>query len=268
MEVDQILTNSFGYARSGWAKVVTLGAVVFLPAILFLFVFLGFLFNNTAVIVIMGILGFILALVASFVFYGYLFRVIRATLAGANDLPNFDDWGDMLMGGLKVLIVNVIYGLIFGILAAIPFLIFILVISMVGGSVASSVLTGTGISTIMSYGFNVWVLYLAIIIMYLIMMVLGILFAIMVPMGIANMAYTGHIGSALSFSEIKRRIKSIRWIKAIVWVISISFVFTVSMVISYALGLLLIGIILIPILVIPFMGIFFARSVGLLYLND
>ncbi|HMK54970.1 MAG TPA: DUF4013 domain-containing protein [Methanobacteriaceae archaeon] len=266
MDVDQIICKSLEYPRKSWGKVAILGAILIVPFLLLvLLVFLGILANNAAVIVIMAILGILLAIVAGILIYGYLFRVIKATIAGMDDLPNFDDFGDMVVGGLKVLVVQIIYGLIFGIIAAIPIGIVMLVLGLSG---ALSPTTFTDPAAFLGAGLFMWVMYLAIFLLYLVLLVIGILYLIVVPMGIANMAYLGNIGSAFAFSDLRQKIESIRWGKAIVWVIATQFVFTVAVLISYILGLLLVGIILIPLLVIPFMVLFYARSIGLLYRND
>lgn len=267
MDVDQIINDSLGYARSEWGKVATLGAIVIVPFILIiLFFFLGVLTNNPAVIIIFSIIGILLWIIAAIFIYGYLFRIIKATIAGINDLPNFDDWEEMIMDGLKVIAVNIVYGILFGIIVAIPIVILVLIFGFLGSLFSPYAVT----SPISTWGSGIifWIMYLVIFIIYLLMIGLMLLYMILVPLGIANMASSGKIGSAFNFTEIRNKIESIRWGKAIIWAIAINFVITIAVLVSYILGLLLIGIILIPILVIPFMGIFFARSVGLLYLNN
>ncbi|MEG3224225.1 MAG: hypothetical protein BME94_01545 [Methanobacteriales archaeon Met13] len=267
MDVDQIICKSLEYPRSSWGKVATLGVILIVPfLVLFLLVILGALTNNAAVTAIMAILGIFLAIIAKIVISGYLFRVIKATIAGMDDLPNFDDWGDMIVGGLKVIVVYFVYGIIFGIVAAIPIGIVILLLALSGSLSTAATLTEP--LAVFGAGLFVWVMYLSIFIVYLIMLVLGVLYAISVPMAIANMAYMGNIGSAFAFSVLRQKIESIRWGKAIIWVIANYFVFIIAVLISYILGLLLVGIILVPLLVIPFLALFYNRSIGLLYRND
>jgi len=43
-----------------------------------------------------------------FLVYGY-YLVLKVTVAGFDELPDFDEWGDMLIDGLKVLIVGIVY---------------------------------------------------------------------------------------------------------------------------------------------------------------
>jgi hypothetical protein len=271
MDVDQIICNSLEYSRSSWSKVATLGVIIIVPfLILTILVFLGVLTGNVTVMVIMAILGIVITLIAGIFIYGYLFRVIKATIVGDDDLPNFDGFGDMMVSGLKVLVVNIVYGIIFGIIAAIPIGILMLLLGLIGGvfGVFSSVATMTDPSAALGTGLLVWIMYLALFIIYLIVISLGVLYLIVVPMGIANMAKTGDIGSAFAFSELRQKIESVRWGKVIVWVIANQFVFTIAVLISYILGLLLIGIIIVPLIVIPFMALYYARSIGLIYRND
>lgn len=267
MDVDQIIVKSLDYPRQSWGKVATLGAILIVPFLVFaLLVFLGAITNNAAVIAVMSILGIILVIIAGIIFYGYFYRTTKATIAGFEELPNFDEWGEMTLDGLKVLVVNIIYGIIFGIISAIPIGIVMLILGFFG-ILSSAATTFADPTAALGAGLVLWVVYLAMFILYLIVLVIGVLYLIVVPIGIANMAYKEDFGSAFDFSEIRNKIDDIRWSKAIIWVIANYFVFTVAIMISYILGLLLIGIILVPLLVIPFLALYYARSIGLIYLN-
>lgn len=271
MDIDQNIVNSLEYARSSWGKVATLGGILFVPfLILFVFIFIGAISNNGFVLGLLIFIGILIMLIAFFLANGYFFRVIKSTLAGLDEIPDFDDWGELLVGGLKVLVVELIYSIIFGILASIPIFIIFLVLGLIGSflgiagsiadaSISPAVLAGSGVF--------IWVMYLGIFLTYLIMIAVGLLYYIVSFIGISNMAYQDNMGSAFAISEIRERISSIRWGKAIIWVLATYFVTLIAVLVSYILGLLLVGIIVVPIIIMPFLIIFLARSTGLLYLN-
>lgn len=268
MDVDQIIVDALKYPTLNWGKVFTLGAFIIVPfLILFGALLLGGFINNLAITLLFIILGLIILILAMIAIYGYLFRVIKASLADINELPNFDDWGGMLVDGVKILVVNIIYGLLFGLISLIPLGIMFLAIILLGAPFY-------GISSVsdpanfLGAGFAFWVFYLLYFIVYLILILLMLLATILVPVAIANMAYRDDFGAAFNFSELRKKIESIRWGKAIVWAIAIYFVITLATIVAMITGLLVIGIILVPLLIIPFMAIFYARSIALLYLNE
>jgi hypothetical protein len=213
-----------------------------------------------------------LLIVAAILVQGYFFKVIKSTVAGLDELPDFDNWGEMGINGLKVIVVTIVYNLIFGIIAAIPIFIIFLIMGLggiMGGAMGSfSNSTALNMAALTSSALLFWGLYLGLFIIYLIMLVVMILYAIFLPLGIANMAYNGKIGDAFALSALREKVSEIRWAKAIIWVLAINFVYVVAFMISYILGLLLVGIIVVPLLILPFLAIFHARSIGLLYLNE
>lgn len=273
LDVDQIIVNSLEYSKSSLGKVATLGAIIIVPVlIMFILMFLGAISNNGAVLVITLLIAILLLIVAGILVQGYFFKVIKSTVAGLDELPDFDNWGEMGINGLKVLVVTIVYNLIFGIIAAIPIFIIFLIMGLggiMGGAMGSfSNSTALDMAALTSSALLFWGLYLGLFIIYLIMLVVTLLYAIFLPLGIANMAYNGNIGDAFALSALREKVSEIRWAKAIIWVLAINFVYVVAFMISYILGLLLVGIVVVPLLILPFLVIFHARSIGLLYLNE
>ncbi|MDY6776363.1 MAG: DUF4013 domain-containing protein [Halobacteria archaeon] len=58
----------------------------------------------------MSILGFLILPI--FVVTGYYVRVLRTTVEGDERPPSFDDWGDLLVEGLKATVIGIIYMII------------------------------------------------------------------------------------------------------------------------------------------------------------
>jgi hypothetical protein len=169
MEIGDIINDAVRYPSSDWSKVFILG-VIFIASFLIIPIFLAF---------------------------GYLFRIIKATFAGIDELPDFDDLGDMFIDGLKVFIVGVVY--------AIPLILISLIISVIFG-ISHNTAINLGTFT----GFNVFALATA----YIIYLIVAIIIGLVEYMAIANMAlYDGDLGAAFKFNEIMDRIARIGWSK-------------------------------------------------------
>ncbi len=113
MDIGEIISDAAKYPSSEWKKVIILG-------ILFILSF-----------VIIGI----------FFVLGYFLRILKSTIAGIDELPEFDDWGDMFVDGLKVMVVYIIYLLIPG----------IVIVAGVFSSLASLSVTNTSLSYCSSF---------------------------------------------------------------------------------------------------------------------
>lgn len=84
MDFGEIVSNALKYPSNGLIKVLILGVILIIP-------------------------------IVNFIGWGYLLRIMKATFAGLNDLPDFDEVGDLFIDGLKIFVIFLI--------AAIPFII-------------------------------------------------------------------------------------------------------------------------------------------------
>jgi hypothetical protein len=225
MEIGEIISNAVKYPSSNWKKVIILG----------IFFILSF--------VIIGI----------FFILGYYLRIIKSTIAGIDELPEFDDWGDMFIDGVKVLVVHFIYLLIPGIIIGVG----------VFASIASLATTNTSIYTAPASFFAL------IGITGIIGIILALIFVLFAHIAVANMALYDEIGAAFRFSEIFDKIKMIGWGKYIIWYI-------VMLIIGFVVGLIagilniipLIGIIIALLVIYPYFVMFFSRSLGLIFVSS
>ena len=224
MEIGDIINDAVRYPSSDWSKVFILG-VIFVASFLIIPIFLAI---------------------------GYLFRVIKATFAGIDELPDFDNLGEMFVDGLKVFVVGVAY--------AIPLIIISAIISAIFGiHYNSAVNAGT------FTGFNVFALATA----YIIYLVIAIIIGLIEYMAIANMAlYEGDLGAAFKFNEVLDRIARIGWGKYIIWYIVMVVLGLIAALISGLLIVILIGIIIAPLIIVPFFGMFAARSLALIFASS
>lgn len=230
MDIGDVISDSLKYPSKDWKKVITLG-------LLFIISFL---------------------IIPLFLLYGYLFRVIKASLAGVEELPDFEEWGEMLVDGIKLFFVYIIYLLPAIIIALYSIITFVFALysfsylnptttinptilySLVGGSV----LFGVGFSIIYS------------LIAYPIMAV-----------AIGNMAfYDGEFGSAFRLGEIFSTISEIGWVDLIIWYIAVILVGLSIIVIGNLIAVIpILGWFVIALIVYPYLYLFYGRALAWLY---
>lgn len=235
-----IYKDSLEYSAQDWKKLVVLGVIC-------LFSFL---------------------LLPVFLITGYNYRVINTAvhgiINGRDPLPEFDDFIDMFIDGVKVVIVQIAYLLV----PCIIFLIFALIASAVGGVASTAIMV---IGCLLTF-------------------VLIVLACLMSQMGLCHMAYNeGAFSKAFAISEIKEVIDEIGWFEciatyiglviitiviAVVVTVIIYGIFTVFGISGAVLGVdpsgvfilgALINSLITMFIVGPYLSIFNARSLGLLY---
>lgn len=219
MNVSDIISDSIKYPSSNWGKVLILG-----------------------VICIASIL-----IVPIFLVYGYVFRIIKATLAGMDELPEFDEIGEMFVDGLKILVVSIVY--------AIPIWIIAAIIGLITG-------TGMGTTSTSLDPTMMWAVLGSNIVFIIVALIVGLVEI----MAIVNMAYyNGELGAAFRFSEILDRIAQIGWGKYIVTYIVIAVIGFIGFLIGMLTMFILIGFILLPLIIVPYIAMFSSRAIALLY---
>jgi hypothetical protein len=212
MDIGENISNSLQYPLKKWTKMLILGIILMIP-------------------------------IVDFIGLGYYLRIIKATFAGIDEIPDFDDLGDLFIDGIKVIIVGFVY--------AIPAAIFYI------------------LAFLSLYYFVSYTIFSVLVIISIIMAVLTSLIAVM---AVANMAlYDSELGAAFRFSEIMDRIKAITWGKYLIWWIVFIIVNAVVGIIIGIVGFILLFI-LIGILVFiiggGYLTMFQARSVALIASKD
>jgi hypothetical protein len=221
MDIGEIVSNSIKYPTSDWTKIIVLAVILLIP-------------------------------IVNFIGLGYVFRIIKATLAGLDDLPEFDEIGDMFIDGLKILVVGIVY--------AIPVWIIAAIFSAIIGAVAPVDYTTT---TTVGAGMITGII-LGNIVIFIIALIVGLIAVI----AIFNMAYNdGQIGAAFRFSEILNYIARIGWGKYILTYIVVALIGSVIVIAAAFIGLLLlfIGIFITLPLAMSYIYMFGARAIALLF---
>ncbi len=233
MNIKEIIYDSLDYSSSDWMKVIILGFIS-------LFLFMGILGMSNGEI-------YIILLIPGIFSLGYLFRVLKDTLNGSDQIPDFDGWWEMFIDGLRVTLVVLIY--------TIPVILVTLIPDFTQNAISLGSFSGISLWSFLS-GSKV---------QFIVFAVVGIIEF----MGIANLAlHQGKIGAAFRFGEIIRRISMIGWAKYITWYLIIWILGSVAFLISILALNILIGIIVVPLIILPYFALLTSRSLALVFVSS
>lgn len=158
---------------------------------------------------VLSLLGFLI--IPTIIVNGYLLRVLRAGVEGEGTPPKFEDWGDLLVDGILVWVVQFVY------IGVPTFLLFI-----VAGSFAAVAAIGTSAAAGESAGVMAGGA-VALALGGLIMLLL-VLAGYVLPAALANFARTGEVTAAFHLRTIAGAAFSADYFVAIVLVIVVSIV--------------------------------------------
>lgn len=150
---------------------------------------------------VLGLLGFLV--VPAFIVLGYEISVLRAVLDGETEPPAFEDWGDLLVDGVKAFVVSFVY-----------LLVPALLVSITAGSVVVGVLVGeTRPGAALALG------GLALV-GALLAGVLALALWYAVPAALANLARTGRLADGFALEDLRPVLTSgsyaTAWLEALV----------------------------------------------------
>lgn len=208
--------------------------------------------TNFKKVLIVGILTILSSLIIpGFLVLGYLFKIIKESLEGSSELPDFNDWTSIFTDGLKVFVVLFIYTFI-------PFILILLgiwnaVLPMLtvpgAGSLLNTSFSPELFGGVASAGLGLFVVV-----------------SFFIPVALASMVQENRLNSAFKFKEITRKIREIGWVDYLIWYVVMLIVLgVVYFISSFLVFPLLVGIIIVPLIILPYLGIFSARSVALMY---
>ncbi len=224
MDLSDNLNNSFAFARKLFSD-----------------------FGRLVILIVLDIIPIVNLIVT-----GYASRVLKESL-GADSPPKLENYGDLFIDGLKIVIASIIYMLIPLILIAAGF-----------GSFLAAMVTGGG-PNLMWGGFTP--AYMGLlggtgVVLVLVGLLVAFVMLILLAAGIAHMIKTGKFGKAFAFGEILNVIGKIGWGKYIAWLILI--VILAAIVGAIAGAIPYVGWIIAAIIG-PALTVFYFRSLGLLY---
>lgn len=226
MDIGYLTSDAAKYPLNDWKKVIILG-------ILFLISFL---------------------IVPAFLTMGYLFRVLKWSIAGVDELPDFDEWGEMFIDGLKFLVVQLAYFIV-------PFFIIFAGIWTSIGSLLSIQNTGDAIAPTAVFSLMGGLFILG--------LILAVIFGALFTIALANMAYyDGEIGAAFKFREILDIMAAIGWVDFIIWYIMMILIGAGLGFVAAIIGLIpILGWVLIILIIYPYLYLLYAKALGLLFVS-
>ncbi len=222
MEIGEIISDSVKYPSSDWTKIIILAVILLIP-------------------------------IVNFIGLGYILRIIKATLAGIDDLPDFDEVGDMFIDGLKVLVVGIVY--------AIPIWIIATIIGFILAAIfpaTTSYYTSTDATALIG----------GMIASYAVIFIIALIVGLIEIIAIANMAYyDGDLGAAFRFSDILNYISTIGWGKYIIVYIIIALIGSIIAILAMFVGVLLlfVGVFITLPLAMSYIYMFGSRAIAMLF---
>lgn len=269
MKIREIVKDALKYPFSNWMKTLILGIIIIISNIPD--ISKQVISTNIILMAFLSIFGFLIY----FLVRGYQFKIIKSSLNGINELPEFNNWCEMFIDGIKVFIVHVVY--------FIPAILFILIFAAISFTSHPSTVVNVlyaGVLALISQtaGNNA-------IVMAGIWFVFAILYLlIIVPVLFIAIAYmadnNSELRSAFKFREILNKIRTIGRVNIVKWYLLTGIVIIIISIIGYAVNLILITlihpiignsykpvveIIVLSLFVSSYMAIYIYRSVALLF---
>jgi hypothetical protein len=181
------------------------------------------------------VIGTVLGLLSVFVVptilvLGYTMRVVRRTMQGDEEPPVFDDWGDLLVDGLKAFVVTFVYGFVPAVVAAIFGAFGFLGIVGGAGSDSGGLAALGGVTLVLGL---------------LVALVLGLLAAYVIPAALANYAEHDRIGAGFDVGELRSVLTSGQYATA--WLTAFAVLLGAGIVAGVVAAIPLLGILVGPI---------------------
>ncbi len=241
MNIDTIVNDALKYPYQSLEKVLILGAVPLGAMIIALLLFLLLTFTGSDLALGVGmILGTILLFISGLFVAGYYIRVIESTLAGEDEVPDFSNWGELLLNGFKLVLVQIVYLLV-------PIVVIVLCSWLV-------------------YSSSVFYILLVLMLSSILVLLLLFFFGMFLALATAHLAATGSMKEALRFDVIQNMISTIGWGDYILWYLLMVVLVMVAVVFMAFISIIpILGTLVVWILIQPYLEILVARSVALAY---
>ncbi|MHC3379977.1 DUF4013 domain-containing protein [Haloarcula sp. H-GB5] len=166
----------------------------------------------TTTVLIGGVLSLLSFLVVpAILVYGYLVQAVRERADGATQPPAFEDWGELLVDGVKAWVIGIVYMLV-------PLVVFGVT---VGGSLVAMA-TGTRAGA----GAGLAGLFGGLAISF----VLSLVFGYVATAAIIHFACTGEFGAGFDFGTLRKLVLSPEY--ATPWLVSIALFIAVNVVVN------------------------------------
>ena len=272
MNLTEIFKESFSFSLQNWKKLLIIGILLFIPS------FFGALYHQYEHSnVILFVIAAILAIIFAFIVEGYTLSVIGDTIKGSDLIPDIA-WKSNFIGGLKVLVVEIVYGIILAI-------IFAIILAITGSlkllpalvnthPVATANMTAAATPAVNTAAANLPTAGPLVFVGLILIAIIAIVAMFFMVISTCRLAKTGSIKDALSWSGITGDIKAIGAGKLVAWfILLVIIVLVLSFIVGIIAGLIalipvvgaIIAAIILALLFTPFLVLFSSRAMGLLY---
>jgi Protein of unknown function (DUF4013) len=275
MNVSEIVKDAVRYPFSDWKKILIFGIIDLIATLPF--IINRFTSISTTDVTLIGIIS-IISFLSSFLIRGYSFSIVKSSITGKFDLPEFKNWNEMFINGIKLLIISLVYFIpVFLIILIYSAVQFVsnpsTVINILSGAVIWYFIGGTGLAALSSW-LGIW-FYIAV--LYVI---------IIVPVMLISIAYMADNNSelikAFRFREIIDEINKLGLRNLIIWYIATGMIFLVLTAVGAVILIFLLSLIkfsgimtlsqtfiledvLIALILAPYLFMYFYRSLALFY---
>lgn len=178
-------------------------------------------------VIIGGVLGFLsFLLIPAFALMGYLVRVLETTVAGAEDPPEFEEWGDLLVKGVVATAIALAYTFV----PLVVYLVFVFVVLGAGGAIggdAGALVGSLGVLAALAFLPVLFLVYYA------------------VPAALTAYAARDSAGAAFDVSILRPVLFSTEYLAAVLLPIVVTFVLWIA---TTVLAFTVVGIVLLPFL--------------------
>ncbi|MDR2966976.1 MAG: DUF4013 domain-containing protein [Methanobacteriaceae archaeon] len=255
MEITKLFEDALKYPTKDWNKLLTLGGLTLIPMIVLSLLIVPIALNGSSLnynylaslsvtmLLILAVAA-ILAIILGIIYWGYELSIIRNTIALKEELPEFE-WGNLIVDGLKVLVLSIVYSIIPGIVS------FIMMLSV-------GFLSATASNTSSIVFANLF--------LFLIVFIISIIFQLLLYIAMGKLAETDSLSDAINFIDVFNKIGEIGWANYIIWIIINCIILAI---IGFIMGIIsiipIIGALIAFVLFIPYIVIYHSRALGLLY---
>ncbi|WP_058366323.1 DUF4013 domain-containing protein [Haloparvum sedimenti] len=178
-------------------------------------------------VIIGGVLGFLsFLLIPAFALMGYLVRVLETTVAGAEDPPEFEEWGDLLVKGIVATAIALAYTIV----PLLVYFVFVFVVLGAGGAIggdAGALVGSLGAIAALAFLPVLFLVYYA------------------VPAALTAYAARDSAGAAFDVSILRPVLFSTEYLVAVLLPIVVTFVLWIA---TLVLAFTVVGIVLLPFL--------------------
>ena len=193
---------------------------------------ISFPFSNIKRFLILGVIllfNTIIPIIPTIIAQGYTIRIIRSTSQGHREMPEFKNWIDMFIDGLKYFVVNLIYSIPGSILISIAIMMSIFEsmreIILTNGTMNQTMMSGSYFST--DY-FSLLHGTLPLTLMAIGIILLALSYMVQL-LAIPRMVYKNKVGAAFEIKEIYKEIQLLGWKKYIICGLFLVFITLLSM---------------------------------------